>query len=104
MQIINRKGIGKAGLVALIAIILIPISYSGLTYASITSAKYSISNPKLDIGLSTILNPSNLIDLFLSRTMEGSFDLLIEGRGWVSVTVKSIQTKIFFEDVYGLLP
>lgn len=100
MQIINRKGIGKAGLVALIAIILIPISYAGLTYASITSAKYSISNPKLDIGLSTILNPSNLIDLFLSRTMEGSFDLLIEGRGWVSVTVKSIQTKIFFEDVY----
>lgn len=96
---IKSKAIGKSGYILIILLICIPLSYVGLIYMSITSASISIANPSVDIGIAEVLDLSGLVDIFLSRKISGEFDLVIEGHGYVSTTVKSFQSKIYLEDI-----
>jgi hypothetical protein len=95
------KGSNKLLVILLLAIIVIPISYAGLQFYSLKSAKKSIINPRINLGITDLLDiQSTIINILLSRELEGEFDLQFEGHGVISTNVKSIQAKVFLEEVY----
>ena len=93
------KRIGTPQILILL-ILLLPLAYVGVQYYSITSARISVSNPNLNLGVTDFLQLSSLADILLSREIEGEFDLIIEGHGLLETTVKNLEVKIFLEDVY----
>ena len=85
----------------IIMIVLFPLGYAGLQFYSMKSATKSISNPSINLGITDLLNiQSTLIDILLERELAVEFDLVLEGHGFLSTTVKSFQAKVFLEDVY----
>ena len=75
-------------------IALFPVSYIGLLYFSATSAKVRISN----IGFHEIPDP---LEALLSRQIDIDVYFDIEGRGMVSIPVKSLQGQVYIENVYA---
>jgi len=67
--------------------------YLGLLYVSAVSAKYSISRINL-------LNVSDPVRAVLSRQLDIDLYLSIEGRGPLSVPVKSLSGQVYLEDKY----
>ena len=93
-----RRGISSTAIIVFF-VIAIPLTYFGVVYYSINSAELSIANPTLDIGITDLLSLDSLLDILVSRQIEGEFDLIIEGHGLVSTTIKSLQAKIYLEDI-----
>jgi len=93
-----RRGISSTAIVILL-VITIPVAYFGIVYYSINSAELSIANPTLDFGITDLLSLDSLLNVFASGQIEGEFDLVIEGHGLVSTTIKSYQAKIYLEDI-----
>ena len=97
----SSTGRSKVLFIVFLMIVLIPLGYAGLQFYSMKSATKSISNPRIDISITDLLNiQSTLIDILLEGELDGEFDLVFEGHGFIPTTVKSIQAKIFLEDVY----
>lgn len=95
----SRRGISTSTVIILL-VLIIPLAYFGIVYYSVNSATLSIENPSLDIGLTDILSIESISEILLSRQMSGEFDLVIEGNGFVSTTIKNLQAEIYLEDVY----
>jgi len=88
--------VGAARKAAIIFILLAVASfliYLGLLYVSAVSAKYSISRINL-------LNVSDPVRAILSRQLDIDLYLSIEGRGPLSVPVKSLSGQVYLEDKY----
>ncbi len=97
----KRRGSSKILVVIILGVILIPVVYAGLQFYSLDSAETSIINPRIDIGITDLLNIQNtLMDIILSRELDGEFDFLIEGKGILPTQVKSFQAQVFLEDIY----
>ena len=97
----SSTGRSKFLFIVFLMIVLIPLGYAGLQFYSMKSATKSISNPRIDISITDLLNiQSTLINILLEGELDGEFDLVFEGHGFIPTTVKSIQAKIFLEDVY----
>ncbi|MBC8465425.1 hypothetical protein H8D57_00205, partial [bacterium] len=96
-----RRGSSKILVVIILGVILVPAAYAGLQFYSMDAADKSIINPKIDIGITDLLNiQSTLTDIILSRELDGEFDLLIEGNGIIPTQVKSFQAQVFLEGIY----
>lgn len=92
---------GKLLTVIVLALIIIPAGYAGLQFYSMKAADKSITNPRVDIGITDLLDiQGTLTDFLINRELEGEFDMLFEGHGFISTQVKSIQAKVYLEDVY----
>ena len=80
---------------------MVPVAYAGLQFYSINAAEKSIINPRIDIGITDLLNiQDTIIDIILSKELDGEFDLLIEGNGVIPTQVKSMQVQVYLEDIY----
>jgi len=93
-----RKGLSSIAIIVLL-VIAIPVAYFGVVYYSINSSELSIANPTLDFGITDLLSLDSILNVFASGQIEGEFDLVIEGHGLVSTTIKSLQAKIYLEDI-----
>ncbi|MCD6263737.1 hypothetical protein J7L60_04955 [Candidatus Bathyarchaeota archaeon] len=83
----------KAVLVFILLVVAIPLAYLGMFYVSATSAKYSISN----VSLSEMPDP---LEVLLSRQLDIELYLDIEGHGVLSVPVRSLNCRVYLEDIY----
>ena len=100
-MVMAQKGRSKVLVFAILGIILVPVVYAGLQLYSLNSAEISIINPTIDIGITDLLNiQGTLMDIILSRELDGEFDFLIEGRGILSTQVKSFQAQVFLEEIF----
>jgi len=97
----EKSSKGKILVVLILAIIGIPAAFAGLQFYSMDAADKSIANAKVDFGITELLNiQDTLLDLLISRELEGGFDLVFEGKGFLDTQVKSIQAQVFLEDVF----
>ena len=97
----EKSSKGKILVVLILAIIGIPAAFAGLQFYSMDAADKSIANAKVDFGITELLNiQDTLMDLLISRELEGEFDLVFEGKGFLDTQVKSIQAQVFLEDVF----
>jgi hypothetical protein len=98
---VARRDSVKLLIIVILLVVLVPTAYAGLQFYSIKAAKISITNPRVDFGITDLLDiQGTLMDILLSRELDGEFDLQFEGNGVLPVQVRSIQSKVFLEDVY----
>lgn len=96
-----RRGSSKILIVIVLGIILVPVAYAGLQFYSMQAADKSWTNIKLDFGITDLLNIEDYLwDIILSKELDFEFDLLIEGNGFISTQVNSLQAQVFLEGIY----
>lgn len=94
-----KKGVKTLAIILFIGYLALAV-FALLQYYSINSSMVSIMNPSFDIGVNDPLDKAGLVDILSSRPLEVEADLQIEGNGILPFEVRSVQAKVYLENIY----